>query len=89
LGQDFQFHEDMHMQASSGSIFELQDGVGIINFPFTLLEADGVTPVQIELATPEPDSGMLSAGGLLALLTLTPFLTPARVRGRTGHKSRT
>lgn len=71
LGQDFQFQEDVHMQASS-TFFEIQDGFGIVNFPFMLLESDGATPVQIELTAPEPGSQILAAFGLLTLLTLIP-----------------
>jgi hypothetical protein len=85
LGQNFPFHEDVTLGVDSFQDI-IENGSTLTNFTFTLFEADGVTPVEIALATPEPGSQMLSACGLLALVTLTPLLTLARVRGRTGHK---
>jgi len=72
LGQDFLFHEGARLSASSVNGHEFQNAQVGIDFSFLLFEADGVTPVQIALATPEPNSSTLWAGGLLALLTLIP-----------------
>jgi hypothetical protein len=67
LGQDFLFHEGGTLDVSSFR-FEIEDGAILTNFTFNLFEADGVTPVQIALATPEPDSLLLFGCGSLALL---------------------
>jgi hypothetical protein len=72
LGQDFLFHEDLAMQALSDSrtqFFESESAMPKFGWTFTLFEADGVTPVQISLATPEPRSSALTAGGFLILLS--------------------
>ena len=71
LGQNFAFHEDAALRVDSFRDI-LENGSVGTNFTFTLFEADGVTPVQVLLATPEPGSAMLWAGGLLGLVTLIP-----------------
>jgi hypothetical protein len=73
LGQNFSFHEDLSEQAFANPNFGIFESASpIVNWTFTLFEADGVTPVQVALATPEPSSAMLWAGGLWVLLTLIP-----------------
>jgi len=70
LGEDFLFHEDLAMQATdypNYGIFE--SAAPKLHWTFTVFEADGVTPVQISLATPEPRSSALTAGGFLILLS--------------------
>ncbi len=67
LGQNFLFHEDGTLDISSGGD-NVENGGIRTNFTFTLFEGDGVTPVQIALATPEPDSLLLFGCGSLALL---------------------
>jgi len=70
LGQNFLFHEDLAMQASGDShagVFE--SAIPHFQWTFTLFEADGLTPVQVSLATPEPRSLALSASGLLILFS--------------------
>lgn len=46
----------------------LESAMPQTTWTFELFEADGVTPVQIALATPEPGSLALWAFGLSALL---------------------
>lgn len=75
LGGNFLFHEDATISALSfPDIFE--NGSILTNFTFTLFEADGVTPVQIAVVTPEPASLALWACGLFALLALKFTLRP-------------
>lgn len=50
--------------------FLIEDGTVGVNFTFRLFEADGVTPVQIALATPEPASWWFAGCGCLCLLAL-------------------
>jgi hypothetical protein len=71
LGENFAFHEDAALRVDSFRDILETGGVNT-NFTFTLFEADGVTPVQVALAAPEPGSWVLWASGLLALLTLIP-----------------
>jgi hypothetical protein len=69
LGENFLFHEEAGMLAATDARpSAIEDGTIGVNFTFRLFEADGVTPVQIALATPEPGSLALWAFGLSALL---------------------
>lgn len=54
LGEDFHFHEDLTLDASSFPDSPvLEDGMAFTNFGFELFEGDGVTPVQM-VSVPEP-----------------------------------
>jgi hypothetical protein len=82
LGQNFQFHEDVTLGVDSFGDFNIENGSTLTNFTFTLFEADGVTPVQIALAAPEPRTLPLLGCGFLALLWIarrsTLVLPPER-----------
>jgi hypothetical protein len=52
-GEAFTLHEDAAISVTGDGLI-LENGMGGIDLHFTLLEADGVTPVQILDATPEP-----------------------------------
>jgi hypothetical protein len=67
LGQNFQFHEDVALRVDSFMDI-IEDGAIATNFTFTLFEADGVTPVQVAVAAPEPSSLLLFVCGSMALL---------------------
>jgi hypothetical protein len=80
LGQEFLFHEDLALEAFGNEhIGVLESALPTEHWTFTLFEADGVTPVQVSLATSEPGSSVLSAGGLLILLSC--LLVCGRCRG--------
>jgi hypothetical protein len=69
LGENFLFHEEAGMlTATDARPSAIEDGTIGVNFTFRLFEADGVTPVQIALVTPEPGSLALWAFGLSASL---------------------
>jgi hypothetical protein len=69
LGENFLFHEDAAMLAvTDARPSAIENGIVSVNFTFRLFEADGVTPVPIALATPEPASSWLAACGCLCLL---------------------
>jgi hypothetical protein len=69
LGEDFLFHEDLAMEASDYPNFGIfESAVPKLHWTFTLFEADGVTPVQIALATPEPASWWFLGCGCFCLL---------------------
>ncbi|HMJ60159.1 MAG TPA: hypothetical protein VK493_00290, partial [Bryobacteraceae bacterium] len=71
LGGNFLFHEDAAMLAvTDAGPSAIEDGTVGVNFTFRLFEADGVTPVQIALATPEPASWWFAGCGCLCFLVL-------------------
>lgn len=61
LGQPFTFNENLTLLASSSNpAGVVESGTGSVSFQFRLLEADGETPVSIEVA-PEPSTWTLLA----------------------------
>lgn len=71
LGENFLLHEDAEALATGDARGgDLEDSAESVNLTFRLFEADRVTPVQIALATPEPDSLVLFGCGFLALLCM-------------------
>lgn len=70
LGQDFVFTEQITLDTSSSSGFmfnTIEQGAAALDLEFRLLEADGTTPVTVDLV-PEPSAlALLIAAGLLLL----------------------
>jgi len=64
LGQTFVFEQTVSVDAPNGASIP-HYGIGTETFSFTLLEADGSTPVQL-YAVPEPGSLTLAGCGLVA-----------------------
>lgn len=70
LGQTFAFQETVNGNTAKGSGSTPHFGSGEAGFRFTLLEADGLTPVTIVAAVPEPETLWLLGSGLALLVPI-------------------